>query len=181
MIANDCKLCDICISRKNIVNGHGERSANLMVIGEAPGYHEDKHGIPFVGMSGQFLRSVLKENGFDSNNIYVTNLIRCRPPENRTPTDIEIKNCFQYLYLEIKHIRPRVILLLGNTAKNFFYNRQQSMARDRGFLKLHRELKCMMIATYHPSYILQNPEKEDLFRKDIQKINEVYRKLNIQI
>ena len=116
-----CSKCDISIYRNHIVNGSGNLRSDLMFIGEAPGYHEDKSGVPFVGNSGNLLSNMLHLIGLDRTMVYITNIIKCRPPSNRTPNSIEISNCRIHLDKELELVNPKIIVLLGGVALNSYF------------------------------------------------------------
>src|ERR1044072_4932328 len=115
----NCKLCKLSILRNNTVPGEGSFLKRLMIIGEAPGYFEDQTGRPFVGTAGKILRKTLTENNLSSEDIFITNIVKCRPPNNRPPQISEKQICMQYLKRQISFLKPRIICLLGNVASSF--------------------------------------------------------------
>ena len=185
MYNKNCKKCDLHITRKNIVWGKGNTNASLMFIGEAPGYYEDKFGIPFYSdaSAGSLLSLLLDKYNFDRDrDIYITNVIRCRPPNNRTPSIIEIKNCRVNLLYEIKQVNPKIIVLLGRVALQSFFNTSLSIRKSRG--KVIKIKDKYIIPTYHPSYI--NYNKGTIYYNsllnDIDKdFNKIYRLYKILI
>jgi uracil-DNA glycosylase len=150
-----CFRCDMCVNRTTIVSGRGPINARIMIIGEAPGALEDRLSIPFVGNSGQLLRNILRKFFIEPKDIYITNVVKCRPPGNRTPTDNEIRNCRPYLLLEIAKVNPKIILVLGSTAyKAISSNPYASVTNDRG--RIRTMGNRVILPTYHPSYVLRN-------------------------
>jgi uracil-DNA glycosylase family 4 len=146
-----------------------------MIIGEAPGSTENKTGIPFVGNSGQLLRELLRNLLINPKEVWITNVVKCKPPNNRTPTDIEVANCAPYIFIEIMKVKPRVILLLGGTVTKLFYGRSMfTMGRYRG--KLAIVDNTIILSTYHPSYILRNKNDNKIistFIKDMKLFKEL--------
>lgn len=176
----NCINCDLCISRNNIVNGTGNRKAPIMIIGEAPGYKEDKIGVPFVGKSGMLLNKCLNKCClYRDKQLYITNVVKCRPYNNKTPTDNEIDSCSQYLAYEISYIKPDIILLLGKVAANIFLDTEVNISKYRGvwMKSIINNKVTYIIITYHPSYILRNTEHKLIFMDDIIKISNKYTEL----
>jgi uracil-DNA glycosylase len=154
-IVSQCIKCDLYSTRKNTVFSRGNPESSLCFIGEAPGEEEDKSGIPFVGRSGELLDKTLKELGLDpETDIYVCNIIKCRPPGNRRPTDEEVNHCIGYLEEQLALTNTKVIVALGNTAVSNLINTSHGISKIRG--KLFRYRKIWLVPTYHPSYILRN-------------------------
>jgi len=172
----DCLRCDLCIVRRNVVAGEGNLHSKLMFIGEAPGYKEDRTGRPFVGKAGTLLTTYMEAHGFDRRrNSYLTNTIKCRPPMNRIPTDVETLNCMPYLLKEILTINPTIIVSLGATAlQTLFGNKGISLTRSRGYLyPLHNAVVYPM---YHPSYILQSCNYF-YYDQDFKTLSQLYKLL----
>jgi len=164
MNINTCNKCDISLSRKTIVSGNGNTNKNgLMFIGEAPGYYEDKYGVPFIGNSGILFNNLLKLIGLTRNNVYTTNIIKCRPPNNRSPLIREINNCLPYLKQELILYNPKIIVLLGNIALNVYFNKNNLKISDfRGYIiPINNKI---IIATYHPAYVLYNKSNDNLIK-----------------
>lgn len=166
-MSNNCYKCDLCMKRTNIVYGIGNTKSYIVFIGEAPGYHEDKEGIPFVGKSGKFLREILHKYGYD--NIYITNIVKCRPPGNISPIDREIKTCTKYFLIkELKYIRPKFIITAGLIASNFFFKDNKNMKELNS--NIYDFGNYYILPIYHPNYILQN-NLEDIFIKRFEEID----------
>lgn len=164
--AEQCVSCKLCQTRKNVVFGAGNPEANWMFVGEGPGATEDEQGLPFVGKAGGLLTQLIKEAGFSREEVYIANVVKCRPPENRDPEKDEIEACRPYLWRQIELINPAVITTLGKPAANLLLNTKEAMGKLRG-REIKHELGPIVIPTYHPSYIQRGNWKAlDLMRKD---------------
>jgi uracil-DNA glycosylase len=172
-----CNKCDISIDRKQIVNGYGNINSKILFIGEAPGYYEDKHGVPFVGASGNLFNNLLNHIGLSRKDVYVTNVLKCRPPRNRTPLVGEVNNCLDYLKFEIATLNPKIVILLGNIAfRTYFGNHKLAIKQYRGRIIPIKDR--YIIPMYHPSYILYNKDNRDLinsYYNDFITISKLYR------
>ena len=154
----ECTLCGLCATRTQTVFGTGNIRARLMVIGEAPGAEEDRQGEPFVGRAGGLLNSMLRAAGFERPQVYIANVLKCRPPNNRDPATEETDRCLPYLRRQIELIDPAAILCVGRIAAQRLLERDDSLARLRGHV--HRLGRTPVIVTYHPAYLLRNlPDK----------------------
>lgn len=165
-----CTKCELHATRTNTVFSRGNPGASLCFIGEAPGEEEDLSGQPFVGRSGQLLDKTLTALGIDvSQDIYVCNIIKCRPPKNRRPTDEETNSCIDYLEEQIKLVAPKVIVALGSTAVNGLINTTYGITKIHG--QFFKRQGTLVMPAYHPSYVLRNgssgPVFED-FKKDLE-------------
>jgi len=170
-----CELCRLHLSRKNAVPGEGSYGAQLMIIGEAPGEEEDKQGRPFVGRAGKVLDKMLERIGIKREEVFITNIVKCRPPENREPQDDEAKICMSnYLEKQISLISPMVILLLGNVAVRHILG-VKSVSLVRG--KLIEKDRRYYFATYHPAIVLYNPSKEEILASDFDLFANIYKKI----
>jgi len=150
-----CTRCRLAAGRTQTVFGAGDPHAGLMLVGEAPGAEEDRLGVPFVGRSGQLLDRVLfEETGLQRSEVWVGNVLRCRPPGNRNPLDDEIASCRPYLDAQLDLIRPAVIVTLGNFAAQLLLATKDGVTRLRG--QQHRWRDCVLVPTFHPAYILRN-------------------------
>ena len=165
-----CHLCELSKHRKNIVFGEGDEDADLMFVGEAPGLTEDESGRPFVGRAGELLTDIINKVLFmKRSEVYIANIVKCRPPNNATPT-LEIANmCKGYLFKQIELVKPKVIVALGSTAYKYLTNDlNTSISKIRGSVISYNNIK--LIPTYHPSYLLRNPSaKKDVF-VDMKKV-----------
>jgi len=150
-----CTKCRLCEARTNTVPGEGAERARLVVIGEGPGKTEDQTGRPFVGKAGELLTKILSAIGLAREQVFICNIVKCRPPENRTPLYDEIASCVPYLFRQIELIGPSVILAMGNTAAQTLLNTKQSLGALRN--KVHRFRGVPVIVTYHPAALLRNP------------------------
>ncbi|MGC9006502.1 MAG: uracil-DNA glycosylase [Sulfurihydrogenibium sp.] len=162
-----CTKCDLHKERKQAVLGEGNPNSPIMFIGEAPGEEEDKQGRPFVGRAGQLLTKAIELAGYKRSDVYITNINKCRPPGNRTPTVEEQEACFPYLKKQIDIINPKVLCLLGATAYRGIFKREAKITKERGNI-LDYEGKKVYV-TYHPAYVLRNPKEEEIFFEDIKK------------
>ena len=164
----NCLQCPLSLlGRTHVVFGRGNPDAKLLLIGEAPGKDEDLQGQPFVGRSGKLLSKALESLGVDENDIYITNIVKCRPPLNRAPLPSESAICTKILLQEqIKIISPSVICSLGACATNFFLENSKGISKTRGTLQNYRSIK--LIPTYHPAYILRNQKKLGVLLSDLR-------------
>jgi DNA polymerase len=169
-----CTLCGLCENRINAVPGEGSRSAKLMFIGEAPGKNEDEQGRPFVGAAGKLLTEALEEAGLAREDVFITNVVKCRPPDNRVPTDQERESCRQYLERQIKLINPRIICILGRTAYEALL-KGGSITSNRGKLIQHENRYYFL--TVHPAAVIYNPQLKSVFRKDMVNLVDALKKL----
>lgn len=155
----DCRACGLCQSRTQTVFGVGDRKAEWLIVGEAPGAEEDRRGEPFVGPAGQLLDNMLAALQLTrGENVYIANVLKCRPPANRDPQADEVQACSQYLQRQVELLQPRVILALGRFAANTLLQSESSIAALRG--KVHHYQQIPLIVSYHPAYLLRNlPDK----------------------
>lgn len=155
----DCKRCRLCEARTNIVFGDGNEQSPLVFVGEGPGADEDQQGIPFVGRAGQLLTQMIEGTAAKEGirikrpDIYICNVVKCRPPENRTPQPDEMQTCGQFLYRQLLTIKPKAICALGNTAMKALLNTKDGITKLRGQWHKWRDIPVMI--TYHPSYLLR--------------------------
>lgn len=168
-----CTMCPLSTTgRTHVVFGEGNPDARLMLVGEGPGQQEDIQGRPFVGRSGQLLTKALKLFNMDRSSIFITNIVKCRPPGNRTPTLLESNQCKELLLLkQIKIIRPKIICTLGTAALVSLTNQPIKITKIRGTLIPWQ--KTYILPTVHPAYILRNPSAFELFLQDIKKAVEI--------
>ena len=164
--AKTCRRCMLAGSRLNFVFGEGNPLAHLVVIGEAPGAEEDASGKPFVGRSGQLLDKILLAASFRREEVYICNILKCRPPGNRNPLNDEIANCMPWLLQQLRIIKPKVILMLGKVAANTILGNTLSLGTMRGKLIQWKGYDCFI--TYHPAALLRNPNWKKGCWEDIQ-------------
>jgi len=170
MVLN-CHLCNLSKTRTNIVFGEGNLNANLMFIGEAPGREEDLQGKPFVGRSGELLTKMIENVlNLKREEIYIANIIKCRPPQNRDPEIEEVESCKPYLLKQIEIIKPKIIVTLGRIAFKYLLNNETPITKARGNLYEFNGIK--VIPTFHPSYLLRNPSKKKEAFIDLKFIKE---------
>jgi len=169
-----CQNCELASGRTNVVFGAGNARARLMFIGEAPGRDEDIQGVPFVGRSGQLLNKILEAAGIERDDVYIANIIKCRPPSNRTPLTNEIEACIPYLGRQVALIAPRIICTLGLPATQTLLGIRGSMGSLRG--KMYVEGDVKVIPTYHPAAALRDPKYKRPIWDDIQLIKREYEK-----
>jgi len=154
----DCRRCSLFNGRKNMVFGQGNPDTDLMFIGEGPGEEEDLQGLPFVGRSGQLLDKIITAMNLDRTKIYIANIVKCRPPGNRNPSEEEIEKCLPFLEKQISIIRPKVICVLGAVAFNVLAGKKLPITKNRGKWYEYKGIK--MMPTFHPSYLLRNYTRE---------------------
>ena len=160
--AAGCTKCPLAATRTNVVFGAGDPHAPLMIVGEAPGKDEDEQGEPFVGRAGQLLTQIIKAMGFARDDVYIANVVKCRPPNNRNPEPDEIAQCSPFLNAQIASIKPKVIVALGKFAAQTMLGTEMPISRLRG--RFHEYKGIKVLATYHPSYLLRNPDaKRDVW------------------
>jgi len=164
-----CRKCaDLARRRRNVVFGAGNRQAELMFIGEAPGVDEDAQGEPFVGRAGQLLTRIIEAMGMRREEVYIGNVLKCRPPENRTPLPEEMANCLPYLERQIEMIRPKVIVALGATALRALLDIQIGITKMRGHWYSYRDIP--ILPTFHPAYLLRNPAAKREVWQDMKAV-----------
>ena len=163
----NCKLCLLCSNRKNTIPGEGGFLKKLMIIGEAPGYHEDRSGRPFIGAAGKILRNTLSKNDINIQDVFITNIIKCRPPNNRPPYINEKKICIQYLERQILVLQPKIICLLGNVVSSYILG-IKSITKERGRILHNKDLNYFV--TYHPAATIYNRNLLNIFEQDIKKL-----------
>lgn len=152
-----CIACSLHQTRTQTVFGVGNQKADLMIIGEAPGFHEDQQGQPFVGRAGQLLTAMLKSIGFDRSQVYIANILKCRPPNNRDPQVEEVQKCTPFLDQQIALIEPCLLLAVGRIAAHYLLKTKSSLESLRNKLHHYGEQQTPLIITYHPAYLLRNP------------------------
>ncbi len=164
----ECERCKLSQTRRNIVFGEGSPQASLVFVGEGPGYHEDMQGLPFVGASGELLDRMIEAMGLRRELVYICNVVKCRPPENRNPQPDEIHRCAPFLFKQLETIDPRAIVTLGRFASQTLLESQEPMGRLRGRWRDWRGVP--VLPTFHPAYLLRNPTDKRLAWEDLQKV-----------
>ncbi len=164
----ECTRCRLHKQRNKIVFGMGNPLAELVFVGEGPGHDEDVQGLPFVGRAGKLLTQMIEAMGLQREQVYICNVVKCRPPENRKPEDDEVATCSPYLYRQLDTIAPKAIVCLGGTAAQALLKTKDSISRFRGTWFDYRGTK--LLATYHPAYLLRNPAAKADVWKDLQKV-----------
>jgi DNA polymerase len=164
----DCRRCRLCEGRTNIVFGVGDPGARLMFVGEGPGVDEDRQGEPFVGRAGQLLTKMIEAMGLRREEVYIANIVKCRPPENRTPLPDEVATCSPFLFQQIAAIRPRVVVCLGTPAAQTVLGTKSTITHIRGTF---REVAgTSVMPTFHPAYLLRNPAAKKEVWEDMKQV-----------
>jgi DNA polymerase len=162
----DCTRCELHKGRNKLVFGDGDAAARLLFVGEGPGADEDAQGIPFVGKAGQLLNNMIAAMGLNREQVYIANVVKCRPPANRTPNPDEGNTCSPFLFRQIDVVRPEVIVALGATAATYLLGVRQPLAGLRG--RVHSWRGAKLIITYHPAYLLRDPRQKKEAWADLQ-------------
>jgi len=162
----DCTRCALHKGRHNLVFADGDANARLMFVGEGPGADEDAQGLPFVGRAGQLLNNMIAAMGLKREQVYIANVVKCRPPNNRTPDPGEANTCMQFLWRQIDVVRPQVLVALGATAATYLLGHRQPLAGLRG--RIHAVRGSSLIVTYHPAYLLRDPRQKKEAWADLQ-------------
>ena len=166
----ECVNCGLHKTRTQTVFGTGNRQARVMFIGEAPGAEEDRQGKPFVGRAGQLLTQMLRAVGFSRDDVFIANILKCRPPNNRDPQIDEVEKCTPYLKEQIALIKPDVLVTLGRIASHFLLNTTTSLSKLRG--QVFKFNNTPLLVTYHPAYLLRTPADKAKAYEDLKKIQE---------
>ena len=166
----DCVRCKLHVARTNIVFGEGNPEAKLVFVGEGPGADEDATGRPFVGRAGQLLNKIIEAIGLRREDVYICNVVKCRPPGNRTPERDEIATCEPFLFRQLAFIQPKVIVVLGLPAFQCLLKSKDSMSRSRGQWREWNGIRVM--PTFHPAYLLRSPEKKRETWEDMKKVRD---------
>ena len=164
----DCKRCGLCEGRTKLVFGAGNPNADLMFIGEGPGRDEDEQGIPFVGRSGKLLTDIIKAMGFTRDDVYIANIVKCRPPKNRNPQPDEVKTCIPFLINQAEIIAPKVIVCLGSVATQNLLGTEEKISSMRG--KFTEWSNIPVMPTYHPAFLLRNSNMKKPVWEDMQLV-----------
>ena len=164
----ECKKCRLCTNRTNIVFGQGNKKARLMFIGEGPGADEDKQGVPFVGKAGQLMNNAFQALEINREDVYIANIVKCRPPSNRVPEDDEVQTCLNYLRNQVILIKPKIIVLLGSTALKNILGKEYGITAVRGNWMEKNGIKYM--PTWHPAALLRDENKKIEFWQDLKEV-----------
>ena len=171
----NCSKCKLCTGRKNVVIGEGNKNAQIMFIGEGPGADEDAQGIPFVGKAGKLMNMALAGLGIKREELYITNIVKCRPPNNRNPEKEEADSCKEYLQTQINLVKPQIIVLLGSVALKNILGEEYGITKTRGQWIEKDGIKYM--PTFHPAALLRDETKKIAFWKDLKTVKQEIEKL----
>lgn len=171
----DCRKCKLCTTRKNIVFGCGNKKADIMMIGEGPGADEDMQGIPFVGKAGKLMNQAFKGLDINREEIYIANIVKCRPPQNRVPEQDEANACLNYLRNQVLLVKPKIIVLLGSTALKNILGKEYGITSSRGEWIEKKEISYM--PTWHPAALLRDENKKIEFWRDLKQVVEKYKEI----
>lgn len=172
----DCHKCKLCNRRKNIVFGSGNKNATVMLIGEGPGADEDTQGEPFVGKAGKLMDRALEALEMNKKEMYITNVVKCRPPQNRNPEEDEVTACMDYLRNQVILVKPKIIVLLGSVALKNILGEEYGITNTRG--KWIEKKEIWYIPTFHPAALLRDDTKKIDFWKDLKLVKEKWKEIN---
>ena len=172
-----CTTCALAEGRTQVVFGSGSATAELMFVGEAPGFHEDRQGVPFVGAAGQLLEKLLAGIGMTREEVYIANVLKCRPPQNRDPVAAETTECLPYLDRQIALLRPKIMLAVGRIAAQTLLGTTAPLGRLRGQVHHFGEFNTALVVTYHPAYLLRTPGDKRKAWEDLKFARSVYQRL----
>lgn len=164
----NCKKCKLCANRNNIVFGQGNKNADIMFIGEGPGADEDMQGLPFVGKAGKLMNMAFEGLGINRSEVYIANIVKCRPPSNRVPEQDEAMACLNYLRNQVILVKPKIIVLLGSTALKNILGQEYSITASRG--KWVEKKGILYMPTWHPAALLRDENKKIEFWKDLKEV-----------
>ena len=170
--AKQCKKCKLCQNRNNVVFGTGNKQADLMFIGEGPGADEDMQGIPFVGKAGKLMNMAFEAIGLNRDEVYIANIVKCRPPSNRNPQDDEANACLNYLRNQVILVKPKIIVLLGSVALKNILGKEYGITASRG--KWIEKRGIWYMPTWHPAALLRDETKKIDFINDLQQVMSKY-------
>ena len=172
----NCQKCKLCKTRQNIVFGTGNKNADIMFIGEGPGADEDRQGEPFVGRAGKLMNMAFQMLGIERKEVYIANIVKCRPPGNRNPEEDEAEACMDYLRNQVILVKPKIIVLLGSVALKHILGKEYGITATRG--KVIEKKGIIYIPTWHPAALLRDETKKIDFIKDLKIMINEYKKLN---
>ena len=174
-VVKQCRKCRLCETRKNVVFGVGNREADIMFIGEGPGADEDTQGEPFVGKAGKLMNMAFDMLGIKREEVYIANIVKCRPPNNRNPQDDEAENCLDYLRNQVILVKPKIIVLLGSVALKNILGKEYGITASRG--KWVERKGILYMPTWHPAALLRDETKKIDFLTDLKNVSEKWRSL----
>lgn len=174
-VVKKCRKCRLCETRKNVVFGVGNREADIMFIGEGPGADEDAQGEPFVGKAGKLMNMAFDMLGVKREEVYIANIVKCRPPNNRNPQDDEAENCLDYLRNQVILVKPKIIVLLGSVALKNVLGKEYGITASRG--KWLERKGILYMPTWHPAALLRDENKKIDFIKDLKQVIKRYNEI----
>lgn len=174
-IINNCHKCNLHSKRTNMVFGQGNNNADILFIGEGPGYQEDQSGIAFIGPAGQLLTKAIEGIGLRRDEVYIANIVKCRPPNNRNPIKEEMDACIEYLRWQVKIIKPKIIVCLGSISAKNIIDENIRITKDRG--KLTQRKGIWLLPTFHPSAVLRDETKKRPFWNDFKLLKKKYEEI----
>lgn len=174
-VVKQCRKCRLCETRKNVVFGVGNREADIMFIGEGPGADEDAQGEPFVGKAGKLMNMAFDMLGVKREEVYIANIVKCRPPNNRNPQDDEAENCLDYLRNQVILVKPKIIVLLGSVALKNVLGKEYGITASRG--KWLERKGILYMLTWHPAALLRDENKKIDFIKDLKQVIKRYNEI----
>ena len=174
-VVKKCRKCRLCETRKNVVFGVGNREADIMLIGEGPGADEDAQGEPFVGKAGKLMNMAFDMLGIKREEVYIANIVKCRPPNNRNPQDDEAENCLDYLRNQVILVKPKIIVLLGSVALKNILGKEYGITASRG--KWIEKKGIFYMPTWHPAALLRDENKKIDFIKDLKQVIKRYNEI----
>ena len=174
-VVKQCRKCRLCETRKNVVFGVGNREADIMFIGEGPGADEDAQGEPFVGKAGKLMNMAFDMLGVKREEVYIANIVKCRPPNNRNPQDDEAENCLDYLRNQVILVKPKIIVLLGSVALKNVLGKEYGITASRG--KWLERKGILYMPTWHPAALLRDENKKIDFIKDLKQVVKKYNEI----
>lgn len=174
-VVKQCRKCRLCETRKNVVFGVGNREADIMFIGEGPGADEDAQGEPFVGKAGKLMNMAFDMLGIKREEVYIANIVKCRPPNNRNPQDDEAENCLDYLRNQVILVKPKIIVLLGSVALKNVLGKEYGITASRG--KWLEKKGILYMPTWHPAALLRDENKKIDFIKDLKQVIKRYNEI----
>ena len=174
-VVKQCRKCRLCETRKNVVFGVGNREADIMFIGEGPGADEDAQGEPFVGKAGKLMNMAFDMLGVKREEVYIANIVKCRPPNNRNPQDDEAENCLDYLRNQVILVKPKIIVLLGSVALKNVLGKEYGITASRG--KWLERKGILYMPTWHPAALLRDENKKIDFIKDLKQVIKKYNEI----